>query len=188
MDMIAESSGKEMPQRHVTIRGIRPDDNLIPIVELSLKAMKSQGFPPPAEEAHPEYKDIYSFYKEKGQGDFFLAEVDGRLVGCGGFTRHSNVNLKNTCQLRGLRVDPDFQNQGLGIGQRLLTDLENEATSRGYKTAFIDTSNWSPKMFHLIQKNKYQMREINRWPKNSPGQDYIEYIFEKQLQQPAPNK
>ena len=79
-------------------------------------------------------------------GTYFVAEGDGHLVGCGGWSRrrtlfggdsHSERNAgeldphTDAARIRAFFVDPDHARQG--IGRALLERCENEARARGFR-------------------------------------------------------
>jgi GNAT superfamily N-acetyltransferase len=78
-------------------------------------------------------------------GTYFVAESDGHLVGCGGWSRrrtlfggdsHSERNAgeldpsTDAAKIRAFFVDPDHARQG--IGRALLERCETEARARGF--------------------------------------------------------
>ncbi len=56
---------------------------------------------------------------------FFIAQVDGRIVGCAAL----EIYNKKLCEIRSLAVDPNTQ--GLGIGKKLVTACVELAQKEG---------------------------------------------------------
>jgi GNAT superfamily N-acetyltransferase len=76
---------------------------------------------------------------------YFVAETDGRLIGCGGWSRrrtlfggdaHTQRDAQaldpqiDAAKIRAFFVDPDYARQG--IGKALLARCESEARARGF--------------------------------------------------------
>lgn len=68
-------------------------------------------------------------------GLFVVGEHLGSIVAMGGFCRVSD----EIAELRRMRVHPDAAYRRQGIGKKLLSLLEFEATTRGYQTMKMDT-------------------------------------------------
>jgi GNAT superfamily N-acetyltransferase len=78
-------------------------------------------------------RDIGASYLEAG-GDFLVGLAAGEVVGMGGLFRRS----EEECEIRRMRVHPDFQRQGLG--RLILEALEERATGLGFRTVCLDTT------------------------------------------------
>ncbi|KAF1711850.1 bifunctional helix-turn-helix transcriptional regulator/GNAT family N-acetyltransferase [Pseudoxanthomonas sacheonensis] len=100
-------------------------------------------------------------------GRFLIARLDGRPVGCGG--------LKTTGpklgEIKRMWVAPDAR--GLGIAQRLLDAMEEQAVRMGLDTLQLDTNRALTEARALYARNGY--REIPRYNDNP----YAHHWFEK---------
>jgi GNAT superfamily N-acetyltransferase len=80
-------------------------------------------------------------------GTYFVAEIDGRIAGCGGWSRHRTLfggdrfaaredglldPAVDAARIRAFFVDPDFARRGVGAG--ILTACEEAATAAGFRT------------------------------------------------------
>ena len=70
-----------------------------------------------------------------GIGEFYVAEIDGRVVGVNGFYTYNG-----TYWLGWFAVDPRYQRKG--VGTALLKRVENEVSRRGAKELFVYTSSY----------------------------------------------
>ena len=68
---------------------------------------------------------------------FFVAEIDGRLVGCCALQVYS----KRLAEVRSLAVDPDFQDRG--VASQLVERCIGRARDRGIRELFAVTSQTS---------------------------------------------
>jgi DNA-binding MarR family transcriptional regulator/GNAT superfamily N-acetyltransferase len=102
-------------------------------------------------------------------GVFLLAGVDGRPVGCGAL----KVIGKGIGEIKRMWVAPDAR--GLGIAQRLLDALEQQASSMGLRTLRLDTNRSLTEARALYARNGY--REIERYNDNP----YADHWFEKRI-------
>jgi DNA-binding MarR family transcriptional regulator/GNAT superfamily N-acetyltransferase len=100
-------------------------------------------------------------------GLFLLAHLDGRPVGCGGL----KVTGRKRGEIKRMWVAPDAR--GLGIAQRLLEALEQQAVRMGLDTLRLDTNRALKEAHALYVRNGY--REIARYNDNP----YADHWFEK---------
>ena len=100
--------------------------------------------------------DLYAIEEHylNNHGEFLIGEIDGRLVAMGAFRCTSPMRA----EIMRMRVHPDFQGQGLG--QRILTELENRARARGYTTLHLHTSTVQIPAQKLYEKHGF--REVGR--------------------------
>jgi GNAT superfamily N-acetyltransferase len=81
-------------------------------------------------------------------GTYFVAEVDGRIVGCGGWSRHATLfggdsqpgrqsavldPERDSARIRAFFVHPDWARRG--IGRAILERCEAEARAHGFRSA-----------------------------------------------------
>jgi DNA-binding MarR family transcriptional regulator/GNAT superfamily N-acetyltransferase len=101
-------------------------------------------------------------------GRFLIARLDGRAVGCGGL----KAKGRKLGEIKRMWVAPDAR--GLGIAQRLLDALEEQAARMGLDTLQLDTNRALKEAHALYVRNGY--REIPRYNDNP----YAHHWFEKQ--------
>jgi DNA-binding MarR family transcriptional regulator/GNAT superfamily N-acetyltransferase len=102
-------------------------------------------------------------------GLLLVAFLRNEPVGCGAlkFQGDDSANVKR------MWVAPEAR--GLGIGRRLLNELENQARSRGLKSVRLDTNRRLDEAISLYQSSGY--KEIAAYNK----EPYAHHWFEKQL-------
>lgn len=100
-------------------------------------------------------------------GQFLIARLDGRAVGCGGL----KVKGRKLGEIKRMWVAPDAR--GLGIAQRLLDAIEERAVRMGLHTLQLDTNRALKEAGALYARNGY--REIPRYNDNP----YAHHWFEK---------
>ena len=81
-------------------------------------------------------------------GTYFVAEADGRVVGCGGWSRHATLfggdaqpgrrselldPSRDSARFRAVFVHPDWARRG--IGRAILEKCEAEARAHGFRSA-----------------------------------------------------
>ena len=81
--------------------------------------------------------------------DFFVATVDGRVIGC----VHLDEYSPSLAEVRSLAVDPAYQGRGVGVA--LVDAVEHLARQREYATLFAVTNNEA-----FFQSRGYAPREI----------------------------
>ena len=118
--------------------------------------------------------DVYAIEETylNNQGEFLIGEWDGIFVAMGAFRRTS----PERAEIKRMRVHPDYQ--GRGLGQIILSELEDRARVMGYTTLHLDTSILQVPARKLYEKNGY--REVGR----DKYQDLEVILYEKQLDQP----
>jgi ribosomal protein S18 acetylase RimI-like enzyme len=98
-------------------------------------------------------RDIGATYVDSG-GDFLVGLAEGEVVGMGGLHRRS----AGECEIRRMRVHPDFQRQGLG--RLILEALEERARELGFQTVRLDTTEDQTAAQRLYETSGY--REVGR--------------------------
>lgn len=102
-------------------------------------------------------------------GAFLLARLDGAPVGCVGFKLRS----KREGEVKRMWVSPEAR--GLGLGRRLLAELETHARTLGVKRMRLDTNKSLTEARALYASAGY--REIPDFN----GEPYADHWFEKAL-------
>lgn len=102
-------------------------------------------------------------------GTFIVIRLDGKLVGCGGFKRQAEA----TAYVKRMWVSRDAR--GLGLGRRLLAELEGRARSLGYRKICLETEKSLKEAQQLYRSSGYV--EVPRFN----DELYAHHWFEKQL-------
>ena len=102
-------------------------------------------------------------------GTFIVMRLDGALVGCGGFKR----DAAGAAYLKRMWVAPEAR--GLGLGKRLLGELEKRAKALGYRKARLETERTLTEAQQLYRSSGY----IEVPPFNA--ELYAHHWFEKTL-------
>lgn len=82
------------------------------------------------------------------QMNFFGVLVDGVVKACGGFWAHQDY-----VEIKRVFVDPSAR--GLGISRKLMVVLEDEARTKGFKIARLETGISQPEAFGLYRAIGY---------------------------------
>jgi putative acetyltransferase len=119
----------------VTLRSIRPADdkdvrNIIVEVMAELQAT-GEGF----SDQDAELESMSAAYGTPGAA-YFVAELDGRVVGGGGLGPLSGAD-PHVCELRKMYLLPAAR--GRGIGRRMLQICVERARNMGYRTCYLET-------------------------------------------------
>ena len=102
-------------------------------------------------------------------GTFLVMRLHGRPVGCGGFKRES----EGAAYIKRMWVSNDAR--GLGLGRRLLQELERRARSLGYRKLRLETQKSLTEAQQLYRSSGF--REVS--PFNDEA--YAHHWFEKAL-------
>jgi ribosomal protein S18 acetylase RimI-like enzyme len=95
--------------------------------------------------------------------------VNGAPAGCGGFTPLG----EDSAYLKRMWIAPEAR--GLGLGRRLLSELEEKARSLGYRFVRLETHKALPEAQQLYRSSGYsEVAAFNDEP-------YAHHWFEKQL-------
>jgi GNAT superfamily N-acetyltransferase len=79
-----------------------------------------------------------------------IRDDDGRAVGCGGVARFDHTRG----ELKRMYVVPDAR--GLGLGRRLLAELEAQARRLGYVALVLETGDLQPEALGLYRSSGYE--------------------------------
>ncbi len=117
------------------IRLIDKDDNAVvaDIIRLVMTEFNAVGCGYSINDS--EIDDIYTAYAPEGS-TFYVVELDGRVLGCGGFAPLTGGD-RYTCELRKMYFRSELR--GLGVGTMLLKLCLEEATSAGFKHCYLET-------------------------------------------------
>ena len=117
---------------------------------------------------YADLRDIPGEYLVRG-GEFLLGFAGDELAAVGGYARLSDEEV----EVRRMRVHPRHQRRG--FGQSLLEALEAGARTRGYRLAYLETTELQRAGLALYRKNGYG--EVARCAK----QGYPVICFRKAL-------
>ena len=102
-------------------------------------------------------------------GLLLIARLDGRPVGCGALKFHPGA----PAELKRMWVAPD--SRGIGLGRRMLGELERAARDHGVEVVRLETNRSLAEAIALYRRNGY--REVAAF--NS--EPYADHWFEKRL-------
>ncbi len=103
------------------------------------------------------------------QGVLLVASIDGRPIGCGALKLHAGA----PAELKRMWVDPSAR--GLGLGRRLLHELEHYARTRGVATVRLETNRSLLEAISLYRSAGY--REVPAFN----DEPHAHHWFEKDL-------
>ena len=103
------------------------------------------------------------------RGLLLVARLHGRPIGCGAIKLHD----RDPAEIKRMWVAPEAR--GLGLGRRLLTELERQASSRGATVARLETNRSLEEAVSLYRSAGYvEVPAFNDEP-------YAHHWFEKRL-------
>jgi DNA-binding MarR family transcriptional regulator/GNAT superfamily N-acetyltransferase len=102
-------------------------------------------------------------------GIFLLATLHGEPVGCGALKFHGD----QPTELKRMWVSPAVR--GLGVGRRLLEELEERAVEHGSRAIRLETNKALPEAVTMYRSSGY--REVDAFN----GEPYADHWFEKDL-------
>ncbi len=105
-------------------------------------------------------------------GTFVVAMVDGEVVACGAVQRHDGT----TAEIKRMWVASD--RRGLGLGRRMLAELERMTGALGYRRVVLDTNSALTEAIAMYRSSGYD--EIDRYNDNP----YARHWFAKDLRAP----
>jgi DNA-binding MarR family transcriptional regulator/predicted GNAT family N-acyltransferase len=109
------------------------------------------------------------------RGVLLVARLRGRPVGCGAAKLHG----REPAELKRMWVAPDVR--GLGLGRRLLRELEQHCAAAGAAAARLETNRSLTEAISLYRQSGY--REVERFN----DEPYADHWFEKVLPAAAPS-
>lgn len=101
-------------------------------------------------EAQPDLSDIQAFYQH-GCGNFWVAEVDGTIVGTIALLNIGNGNAA----LRKMFVAEPFRGKEHGVAQRLLQELLQWAATKRVASVFLGTTEKFLAAHRFYEKNGF---------------------------------
>jgi len=121
--------------KNLRIRPIERGDNtaVADIIRLVMTEFRAVGSGYSINDS--EVDDMYKAYVSNCSA-FYVVELDGRVLGCGGFGPLAGGN-QDTCELRKMYFMSGLR--GLGAGTMLLELCLEEAAAAGYKLCYLET-------------------------------------------------
>lgn len=120
---------------NLAIRPIEKDDNDIvaQIIRLVMTEFKAVGCGYSINDS--EVDDMYTAYNQE-RSAFYVVELDGQVLGCGGFGPLSGGD-SDTCELRKMYFMAALR--GMGVGTSLLKLCLEKASEAGYRYCYLET-------------------------------------------------
>jgi len=100
----------------------------------------------------PEVEAMSQFYHDKMGSRYFVAMVDGVIVGGGGIAAFDS-DIAKVCELRKLFLLPE--SRGGGLGTQLLQACLLYAQSKGYEHCYLDTLSSMQAAITLYEKQGF---------------------------------
>jgi N-acetylglutamate synthase-like GNAT family acetyltransferase len=97
----------------------------------------------------PDLVDVYDTYRVSGGGNFWIAEEDGRVIGCIGLMRLDGADF----ELRRMYVEA--RARGRGLAQGLLDVLFGWAARHGVEALYLETNEQWHAAHHIYEKNGF---------------------------------
>ncbi len=121
-----------------TIRLIQPEDDTIMCSVIQQVGREfgaiGEGFGP----SDDEVQAMSQHYSQDQRSAYFVAEVDGKIVGGGGIAPFSTRDdQQDICELRKLFILPE--GRGLGLGKQLTERCLEFAKEQGFLRCYLDT-------------------------------------------------
>jgi len=85
----------------------------------------------------PEVEAMSQFYRDQTRSRYFVALLNGVIVGGSGIAVFNDSDAGTVCELRKLFLLPE--SRGLGLGKQLAEACLQYAKSKGYQHCYLDT-------------------------------------------------
>jgi putative acetyltransferase len=100
---------------------------------------------------------------------FFLAEVDGKALGCGAIM----ICGREYAEVKRVYVSP--KGRGLGLAKLLLARLEKEARVHGLRVLRLETGRYQPEALGLFESLGFRLRgPFGDYPTDDPNSIFME--------------
>lgn len=114
------------------------------------------------------------FYKG---GGFWVAELEGEIVGCIGLQKlNENIGV-----LRKMFVKKELRGTDLKIGQKLFDKLKSESQKLAFKSILLDTPSIAKASHRFYEKNGFLNLDRSQIPSDYTFPDRNSKIFELKL-------
>ena len=146
----------------LSIRRYQPPDRER-VLELHVEPMEDVGafVDDGPTDLDADMRDIPAAYGSAG-GTFLVGELDGEIVGMGGFRPPSDYVshflgplTDGTAEVQRMRVDGAYQ--GRGFGDQLLTEIERRARDHGFTELVLDTTPKQTAAMGLYEKHGFEI-------------------------------
>lgn len=128
---------------------------------------------PPMDKLQPWFVDlklkedmgnIQQHYIEKDNANFWVAVLNGVVVGCVGAMPDIHVHGDSDASLELIRMSVDPSIRRKGVGSLLIKQVENYAKANGFIKVSISTLVWMTPACSLYERNGYVRKKINKIP------------------------
>lgn len=102
-----------------------------------------------------EVDDMFSAYAPQDSA-FYVVEVDGRVLGCGGYAPLTSAD-RDTCELRKMYFLPELR--GTGMGSSMMSLCLREARRCGYRQCYLETLESMTGARRLYEKHGFKYLE-----------------------------
>ncbi len=106
-------------------------------------------------------------------GTFVIARIGTTVAACGGVQRHND----HTGEIKRMWVNPECR--GLGLGRRMLAELERQIAELGYRDIVLDTNDVLTEAIAMYERSGY--RPIEAYNDNP----FARHWFTKPVADPA---
>ena len=174
LQLYAGALRKSRLQANYEIRSIQKKDN-VQVARLIREVMTEfQAVGPGYSIDDPEVDDMYGNYRDR-KSAYFVIVQNGQVAGGGGIgpLRGGDTDV---CELRKMFFRPELR--GLGMGQRLLQQLMNEARKRGYLRCYLETLDRMWQANQLYRRFGFQLLEQ---PRGQTGHTQCDRWYELEL-------
>lgn len=146
----------------LSIERYRPEDQAA-VIDLILNIQNNEFGIPITAQQQPDLSDIDNFYQQ-GVGEFWLARVDGHVVGC--------IALKDIghrqAALRKMFVASAYRGKQYGTGLALLNQLLAHAREQGVTDIFLGTTALFLAAHRFYEKNGFTEIRVPELPASFP--------------------
>ena len=141
------------------------------VKDLVQKSLKSLGFDKPGTAYFdPELNDLYTFYNKQLNGQYWVVEHEGKIVGGVGIAPFKDA----ICELQKLYVDEAFHGYGLA---RQLMDKALAFASNHYEACYLETH--SDLAAACILYDKYEFELLDKPLEGSPHSAMDKWYLKK---------
>ena len=128
---------------------------------------------PPMDKLQPWFVDlklkedmgnIQQHYIEKDNANFWVAVLNGVVVGCVGAMPDIHVHGDSDASLELIRMSVDPSIRRKGVGSLLIKQVENYAKANGFFKVSISTLVWMTPACSLYERNGYVRKKIKKFP------------------------
>ncbi|MFY1692022.1 bifunctional helix-turn-helix transcriptional regulator/GNAT family N-acetyltransferase [Plantactinospora sp. WMMB782] len=173
MCTVREVLGEAVPPRAYLLRPIRPGDLGWVVHRHGARYAEEYGWDVSFEALVARIVAEYAEGRDPRREDAWIAELDGRPVGCVFCVRRDD----EVAQLRLLLVEPEAR--GLGIGSRLVEECLRFARRAGYREIMLWTNDVLADARRIYEKAGFELRE--QAPHHSFGRDLVEQTWWRKL-------